>query len=77
MVAQDTSGINSETSETYNYNPLNNPESIAILAILKIPALTANPNTIMKAIATDIVRTEPCTTDPSGFCRAYDFVQNK
>jgi hypothetical protein len=77
MVVQDTSGINSETTETYDYNPINNPETITVLAILKIPALTSNPDTLMRAVATDIVRTEPCTTDPSGFCRAYDFVETE
>ena len=71
MVVQDTSGISPETPT--NYHPLNHPETIKILAILKMPALTADPSTFYAAIGKDIVRAEPCATSPSGFCRAYEF----
>jgi hypothetical protein len=71
MIVQDTSGTNSETQE--NYNPLNHPETIQILAILKIPVLTADPSTFETSVGKDIVRTEPCSTSSSGFCRAYEF----
>ncbi|MDB5161383.1 MAG: hypothetical protein JWO96_763 [Candidatus Saccharibacteria bacterium] len=71
MIVQDTSGKSPETQESYN--PLNHPETITILAILKIPALTADPSTFYTAIGKDIVRVEPCATSPSGFCRAYEF----
>ena len=71
MVVQDTSGKSPETQE--NYNPLNHPENITVLAILKIPTLTADPSTFYAAVGKDIVRVEPCTTSPSGYCRAYEF----
>ena len=73
MIVQDTSGKSSETEE--HYNPLNHPDSITILAMVKIPALTADPTTFYTAVAKDIVRAEPCTTSPTGFCRAYDFAK--
>lgn len=71
MVVQDTSGKTSETAE--NYNALNHPEHITILAIVKVPALTADPNIFYKALGTDLVRVDPCDSSPTGFCRAYEF----
>lgn len=56
-----------------NDSPLNYPESVTILAILKVPAPTTNPDAIYGHFGTDIVRVEPCTTSKTGFCRAYDF----
>ena len=72
MVARDTSGRSSE--EPGNNNPLGqHPENILVLDIVKVPPLSGNPGIFSSAFAVDIVRLEPCTTDPSGFCRAYDF----
>ena len=71
LAIQDTSGHSSE--EQSSYNALNHPEHDVVLAIEKIPALTANPDTFYSAIATDIVRLNPCSVSPTGFCRAYDF----
>jgi hypothetical protein len=56
-------------------NPLTDPTNVRVLAILKVPALTGDPDTLYQAIAKDIVRAEPCSTSDSGFCRAYDFGQ--
>ncbi|HSX06077.1 MAG TPA: hypothetical protein VLF69_06455 [Candidatus Saccharimonadales bacterium] len=58
-------------------NPENHPETIVIDGIVKIPALTANPNVFYHGIGSDFVRLEPCTTSPTGFCRAYDFVDSQ
>jgi len=74
MVMQSSAGISSETSQ--NYNPQNHPEAITILAIVKVPALTNDPTTFYTGVATDFVRLDTCTTSPTGFCRAYDFVDN-
>jgi len=71
MVVQDTSGKSSEAQD--NYNPLNHPETITVLAIIKIPALTADPSTFYTAVGKDIVRVESCANSPSGYCRAYEF----
>lgn len=73
MVVQDMSGKSTETEE--NHNPLNHPENIVILAILKIPALTADPGSFYEDIGKNMVRLEPCNTDLSGFCRAYEFLR--
>lgn len=71
LAIQDTSNHSSE--EQSSYNAMNHPEHVIVLAIEKIPALTANPDTFYSAIATDIVRLNPCSVSPTGFCRAYDF----
>ncbi|HSX30841.1 MAG TPA: hypothetical protein VLE99_02900 [Candidatus Saccharimonadales bacterium] len=52
----------------------NDPSNITILAIVKVPPLTADPSTIYGLFGGDIVRLDPCTTSPTGFCRAYDFI---
>lgn len=71
MIVQDTSGLSSETPE--HANPFNHPETLTILAILKIPALTTDPDTFYTSVGKDIVRVEPCSSSPSGFCRTYEF----
>lgn len=71
LVVQDTSG-NIETADN-TWQPLNHPETITVLGIIKVPALTASPDAVYRAFATEIVRVEPCSTSPTGFCRAYDF----
>jgi hypothetical protein len=73
MVVQDTSGKSSETIE--GHVAMNHPETIVILGILKIPALTGDPTVFQRAVAIDLVRVEPCENSPTGFCRAYDFAQ--
>lgn len=73
MVVQDTSGKSSEASD--NYNALNHPETITILGIIKIPALTGDPSGLYSAVGTDIVRLEPCSDSATGFCRVYDFAR--
>jgi len=72
MIVQDTSGESSET--TKNYSPLDHSGTINILAIVKVPQLTGDPNALDTLIGTTIVRTEKCTTSPTGFCRAYNFI---
>ncbi|HSX07137.1 MAG TPA: hypothetical protein VLG92_05455 [Candidatus Saccharimonadia bacterium] len=71
MITKDTS--TPPLSPTYE--PANHPENQIVEAIVKIPALTADPSDFYKGVATDFVRVEPCTTSPSGFCRMYDFVK--
>lgn len=73
MVVQDTTGRSTETPE--QYNPLNHPENITILAMVEIPPLTADPAAFYTAVGGYLVRLEPCTSNPTGLCRAYDFVQ--
>ena len=73
LAVQDVSGRSSEDQS--NYNAMNHPDNVIILAIEKIPALTADPGAFYQAIAKDIVRLDPCSTSPTGFCRAYNFGQ--
>ncbi len=73
LIVEDFSGIPGDTPETAN--ALNRPDTIKVLAVLKIPALTADPLGFYTAVAKDIVRAEPCDQSPTGFCRAYDFAQ--
>jgi hypothetical protein len=73
MVGRDISGRSSE--EPGNNSPwTQHPENIRLLYVVKVPPLSGDPSIFTSAFAVDIVRLEPCTTDPSGFCRAYDFV---
>jgi hypothetical protein len=71
MAARSFTGKSTETIE--NDNPLNHPEQVSILALVKIPALTGDSGTFDQAIASDMVRVEPCDNNETGFCRAYDF----
>lgn len=71
LIVRDNSNKSSETSKSYN--PLNYPENITILAILKIPPLTADPTTFYTSLGKDFVRVDACPTSPTGFCRVYDF----
>ncbi len=57
-----------------NYNPLNHSETAQVLAIIKVPPLTANPELFYEAVGGDLVRLEPCKNSPTGFCRAYNFI---
>lgn len=73
LIVQDTSGKSQETPDgTY---VMTRPAETLILGILKMPALTGDPNVMYRAFATDLVRVEPCENSPTGFCRAYDFAQ--
>lgn len=72
MVVQDTSGKSTETSR--NYDPLAHPNTIKILAIVKVPPLTGDPLAFDTLVGTTLVRVDKCTTSPTGFCRAYNFV---
>lgn len=72
MIIQDTSGKSTEGKDFYN--PLNHPQEISILAIVKVPPLTGDPGTFFAAVGTDLVRVEACDSSPTGFCRAYDFI---
>lgn len=82
MIAQDTSGKSSEAPDrtgndwqlvTDPYVALHHPEHITILGIVKMPALTGNPGTMLQAFGTDVVRLEPCDNSETGLCRAYEF----
>lgn len=71
MIIQSTSERPTETAE--QYNPLNYPASVVILAIIKVPPLTADPTVFHTAVGSDLVRLEACNNSPTGFCRVYDF----
>lgn len=71
LITKDTSGRS--LNGPSGYQPANHPENQLIEGILKIPALTADPSVLYTAFATDIVRLDPCMSDPSGYCRAYNF----
>lgn len=71
LITRDTSGVSPETQQMYT--SANHPENQLIMAVVKIPAPTADPTLFYTSVAQDIVRVEPCTSSPSGFCRAYDF----
>lgn len=57
-----------------NFTAENDPSSLTILAIAKVSPLTTDPTTLFDLWGSDIVRLNPCSTSPTGFCRAYDFV---
>lgn len=69
LVLQDNSGQNT----TRDYRPDSQPDKVTVWAIIKIPALTADPTLFYTSVGSDIVRLDPCKTSPTGFCRAYDF----
>jgi len=73
MIVQDTSGKTDQPGAPWN--SLNHPDVIKVLGIIKVPALTTSPDVLYGAFASQIVRLDPCTTSPTGFCRAYDFVK--
>jgi len=54
----------------------NDTANITILAIVRVPPLTTDPSLMYDLWGTEIVRLDPCTTSPTGFCRAYDFANN-
>ncbi|MBX4190758.1 hypothetical protein KW794_01590 [Candidatus Saccharibacteria bacterium] len=59
---------------TANYNPWLDPDLMTVLAIIRTPELRGSPMTFFAHLGKDFVRTEPCDSNPTGFCRAYDFV---
>ncbi len=71
MILKDTSGL----PDSPTYEPSNHPENQIVEAIIKIPALTADPSDFYKGIASEFVRVDPCASSPTGFCRAYDFAK--
>lgn len=75
LVVQDASKTPASLHGTadHNDNVMNHPEHITILGMIKIPPLTADPNIFYRSVGTDLVRLDPCTSSPTGFCRAYDF----
>jgi len=71
MVTKDTTGRQASPS----YEPTNHPENQMVEAIVKTPALTADPSDFYKGLAKDFVRVEPCTSNASGYCEVYNFVK--
>lgn len=69
MIVQDTSGESTETPE--DYKPLDHPDTITVLAIVKVPPLSGDPNLFYGAIGGYLTRLEPCDSSPVGLCRAY------
>jgi hypothetical protein len=72
LVAKDEHALASESDPT-DGNRWDDPGLITILAIVKVPSPTASASAFYSHLGNDFVRTEPCNTDPSGFCRAYNF----
>jgi hypothetical protein len=74
MIARDDHVQGNSTDTDPN---LWNPNTTTVLAIIKTLPLTGSPDTFFERLGTDFVRAEPCKTDPSGFCQAYDFIPDK
>lgn len=74
LIARDSRTVGSE-GDREDPNHWDDPQFLTILAVIRVPALSGSPDTFDKHLGTDFVRTEPCDTDPSGFCRAYDFTR--
>jgi len=55
--------------------PESDPSHLVVYAIVKVPPLTGDPSLFYSAVATDLVRLDKCTTNPSGFCEAYQFIK--
>jgi hypothetical protein len=64
-----TKGTNMETVDPERKNP----DLRTIVAFIKHPPFSGSVDMFNKHLGTEIVRTEKCTTHPSGFCRAYEF----
>lgn len=75
LIVRDHRSIGSEVDHQ-DPNHWDDPELLTVLAIVEVPALSGSPDTFYRHLGTDFVRTEPCDSHPSGFCRAYDFVEN-
>lgn len=71
FIYNDTSG-QVQTAQN-NYVDLNHPQNIVISAVLKVPPLSADPDTFFTHFGTDFVGVNPCSTSPTGFCRSYNF----
>jgi hypothetical protein len=55
------------------YNPFTDSNADTVYGIMVVPPLTGDPDVFYTAVATDLVRVDPCKSDPNGFCKAYDF----
>jgi len=77
LIIQDTSPQHgAQANGPSDYNTMNHPENVKVLAIDKIPALTGSPDVFYLAVGTDVVRLDKCSTSSTGFCRAYNFVSD-
>lgn len=72
LIVHDQRTVGSE-GDANDPNHWDDPQFLTVLAIIRVPALSGSPDMFYKHLGKEFVRTEPCTTDPSGFCRAYDF----
>jgi hypothetical protein len=79
LLTQDTSGKSTEPemSASQPYIPFNHPENMEVLAIVKVPPLLVSPSLFYSGLTKDFVRVEPCTSNPEGYCRAYDFTNQQ
>jgi hypothetical protein len=55
-------------------NPWLEPQKLTILDVVRVSAHTGSAGLFYSHLGTDFVRVEPCKSDPSGFCRAYQFI---
>lgn len=80
MLLDDTSvpaGASTESALTEqaarDYFPWRNPSVVKVLGIVKVLEPITTETELYNGIIHDYVRTEPCDTNPTGFCRAYEF----
>lgn len=71
FILEDLHSLSSETDP--NPNHFADPKYFRVAAIIKVPALTGNPDAFYTHLGKDFVRTEPCDTNGTGFCRQYPF----
>jgi hypothetical protein len=72
LLVKDTHPLPSE-GDPNSPNHWKDSDLITVLAIVRTPQITGSPMTFLTHLGKDFVRTEPCNSNPSGFCRAYDF----
>jgi hypothetical protein len=72
LIVHDKRTIGSE-GDRDDPNHWDDPQFIDILAMIRVPALSGSPDTFFGRLGTDFVRVERCDSDPSGFCRVYQF----
>jgi hypothetical protein len=67
----------SKASLTAKSNPWVDSHLITVLAIIRTPHFKGSPMIFYTHLGFDFVRTEPCNYNPTGFCRAYEFIKHQ
>lgn len=73
VAVRDTRALGSET-DPKDPNHWDEPDQIVFEIIMRTPSPTLPPTMYYQGIGSEFVRVEPCKESPSGFCRAYEFV---